>query len=1250
MSYIKVNIDESRNQISIKNNGRGIPVEIHKDHGIYVPELIFGNLLTSSNYNDNIRKVTGGRNGYGAKLTNIFSKKFIVETADKKQKKLYKQTFTQNMLSKSKPEIKEYHKEDYTCITFEPDLQKFNMEKLDEDIIALFKKRVYDIAGITPKSVSVYLNDVKLNVKNFSSYIDMYLSSMKEDEDEEEPIKVFESPNERWEIGMSLSESQFQQVSYVNSICTSKGGTHVTYATDKIVNAILVELQKKNKSLTIKPQHVKQHLFIFVNCLIENPAFDSQTKETLSSKRDTFGSTFELSDSFLKHVIKSGIVERCLRYAKTREEEKCLKKLNGKNKKTARLIGIEKLEDANKAGTKDSDRCTLILTEGDSAKALAMAGIEMVGQDYYGCFPLRGKMLNVRDAKSKTIANNTEVQNLMKILGIRVGEAYTDVKNLRYGSILIMTDQDVDGSHIKGLIINFIHHFWPSLIKINGFMKEFITPIIKATKGRETLSFYTLPEYKRWVESHNNRVKGWKIKYYKGLGTSTNKEAQEYFGELERNKIEFQYTNDKDDERIDLAFNKKKTEERKKWLNDFDQNSEPLSSTIKKLSYQDFVDKELVLFSIYDNQRSIPSICDGLKPSERKILYGCFKRNLKEEIKVAQLVGYIGEHSAYHHGEQSLSGTIVAMAQNFVGSNNINLLLPIGQFGSRAMGGKDSASARYIFTNLNKVTRQLFNVNDLPLMNYLIEEGQKIEPTWYLPIIPLVLVNGTEGIGTGWSTEIPCFNPHDIVNSIKNKITKGKFTEIYPWYKGFTGTIEKKEDNSSFYVNGKYYWDENDILHITEIPLQKWTKDYKNMLEEYMGYEIKKDSEHKQKGKKGNKKVKSSNNDDNAKEKKKKIVIVEDVRQNHSSNRIHFEVKLLPDFVEEYKSSHEKVMKTFKLQSSLSLRNMVLFSHEGKIKKYPSVESILEEFYTLRLEFYDKRKKYMMSILKRDLAILENKVRFIRAVVNEDIVIRKVKRNDLIKLLLKEKFDPMSKLENLRIKTASEKAAEVEVIDKTQEQGEAEETELESSSESNKPPVPAKEFDYLLSLPLWSLTYERVIELENQMKQKEKEYDALSKMELTTMWIDDMDHFIEVLDEYEQKEEEERLMANKIKKGRGTKAEGKAKGGKKKDKGNKKDNKENKQNKPKTQIDNELNDSISINGGEKVNAFDLMKSANKGKDNKPFKVNNKRKDSDVPSADPKHNYQLSKKRKIVENVDDSFDEFIMNYENKSKIL
>ena len=457
MKYIKVIINQEKNLISIKNGGKGIPIEIHKEYKIYIPELIFGNLLTSSNYNDDIKKVTGGRNGLGAKLTNIYSKKFIVETADKKNGKIYKQIFSDNMLKISKPEIKNYDKEDFTSITFEPDLSRFKMDKLDDDTIALFIKRVYDMAGCTPKSVTVYLNNEKLPIKNFQDYISMYTNAINEDDDD--TIIFYEQPDERWEIGMSLSESQFQQVSFVNSICTTKGGTHVNYACDKIINRILECINKKNKDLIIRPQHVKQHIWIFVNCLIENPAFNSQTKETLTTKISEFGSSFELSEKFYKQIINSGIIERCLRYAKTREEEKALKKLNNKTKKSARLLGIEKLDDANLAGTRNSNKCTLILTEGDSAKSLAMAGIEVVGRDTYGCFPLRGKMLNVRDAAPNKIAKNQEVQYLMKILGIRIGESYTDVKNLRYCSIMIMIDQDVDGSNIKGLIINFIHTF-----------------------------------------------------------------------------------------------------------------------------------------------------------------------------------------------------------------------------------------------------------------------------------------------------------------------------------------------------------------------------------------------------------------------------------------------------------------------------------------------------------------------------------------------------------------------------------------------------------------------------------------------------------------------------------------------------------------------------------------------------------------------------------------------------------------------
>lgn len=1242
MKFIKVDIDAENNRISIKNGGKGIPVEIHKEHNIYVPELIFGRLLTSSNYDDNEKKVTGGRNGYGAKLTNIFSKTFIVETADKKQKKYYRQVFSNNMQKIDKPEIKSYNKEEFTCITFEPDLPKFKMKKFDEDILAIFRKRVYDLAGITPKTVEVWLDGEKLEVKNFSTYMDMFLEADKE-EDEEDPVKIFESPDERWEVGVTLAESQFQQVSFVNSICTSKGGTHVKYVTDKIVTAILAEIQKKNKDLTIRAEHVKQHLWVFVNCLIENPAFDSQTKENLTTKKDSFGSSFDFSDSFIKKVLKSGIIERCLRFAKTREEEKCLKKLNGKTKKTARLLGIEKLEDANKAGTRNSEECTLILTEGDSAKSLAMAGIELVGRDIYGCFPLRGKMLNVRDASTKQIAKNQEVQYLLQILGLRIGESYTDTKSLRYGSIMIMTDQDVDGSHIKGLIINFIHTFWPSLIKLNGFVREFITPIIKATKGKETISFYNLPDYKKWVASRGNSIKGWKIKYYKGLGTSTTKEAQEYFGKINENRIRFQYVDQRDDECIDLAFSKKKIEDRKRWLMDYDSKMEPVDTKIKTLTYQDFIKKELILFSIYDNTRSIPSMCDGLKPSERKILFGCFKRNLKDEIKVAQLVGYISEHSAYHHGEQSLSGTIVAMAQNFVGSNNINLLLPIGQFGSRAQGGKDSASARYIFTNLNKVTRHIFNPNDLPLMNYIVEEGQKIEPKWYLPIIPMVLVNGTEGIGTGWSTSIPCFNPYEIVNSIKNKIDNGTFLEISPWYKGYCGKIEKSDKPGTYTVSGTFHWSEEDdcTLFITELPIKKWTKDYKNFLSELMGLEIKEDSEKKQKGKK--KKKVAKEDDDKTVEKKKKVIMIEDFKQNHANNRINFEIKLLPEYAEKLKKDDKLLMKTFKLVSSISLNNMVLFDKDEKLKKYSSVEEIMSEFYELRLKYYDMRKDYMVSVLDRDCAILENKVRFILGVVKDEIIIRQKKRKDIVDLLVKMNFEKMSDLEKRRHKTKEEREAELELIHSNQNKEEDTESEGESVNK-----VSPKEYDYLLSMPLWSMTIEKVEELENQKRTKEDELERLRTMKLTDMWKLDLDRLVEALRVYEDEEEEERREADKLRKGlKGNE------GGKKRRKRNVNKNKDEDVSKPKKRdVSKPKAEQKKENAESKatVNGFDMIMSGKKKiideKDDQYFSLTlqERIKLKKLATVDPNQNYQNKKKRRL----DDDDDEFLLP--EKSKIV
>ena len=1196
MKFIRVSIDRANNTIKVKNGGRGIPIEIHKKYHMYVPQLIFGNLLTSSNYNDDVKKVTGGRNGYGAKLTNIYSKTFIVETAYKESKKKYYQKFYNNMLKFDPPKIEDYDKEDFTCITFQPDLSRFGMTELDDDIVALFEKRVFDMAGITPKSVSVYLNNKKLKVKNFEDYIHMYLDASKE-EDEMDPPIVYESPHERWEVGMSLSESQFQQVSFVNAISTTKGGKHVDYCVEKIIKVIMEKIAKKDKNLNIKPQHIKQHLWIFVNCLIENPVFSSQTKETLTSKKEDFGSEFEFSDSFLKNVIKTNIVERCLRYAKTREEEKNLRKLNSGTKKSARLIGIEKLDDANWAGTKNSSKCTLILTEGDSAKSLAMAGIEVVGRDAFGCFPLRGKLLNVRECSTQKILKNQEIQYLMKILGIRVGETYTDVKNLRYGSILIMTDQDVDGSHIKGLIINFIHTFWPSLIKLNGFMRQFITPILKASKGKEVKSFYTIPEYEKWVKSMKNNIKGWKIKYYKGLGTSSNKEAQEYFANIQRHRIDFEYRDEKDDESIDMAFNKKKAEERKNWLMNFDPNTPPLNLDVTKITYNKFINRELILFSMYDNQRSIPSVCDGLKPSERKILYGCFKKNLREEIKVAQLVGYISEHTAYKHGEQSLAGTIVAMAQNFVGSNNINLLMPNGQFGTRNKGGKDCASSRYIFTELNKVTRHLFNQNDSPLMDYIFEEGQKIEPKWYLPIIPMILVNGCEGIGTGWRSQLPCFNPHEIIKSLKSKLEGKGFTPLQPWYKGYQGEIIENKDNKGHYiVAGQYHWDENNPkkVIITEIPIKKWTEDYKYFLQELMGIEIiSRNSEEntKKKGKNNGRKKsqdKSNSEDEDKQKKKKKEIVIEDLRENHTYNRVCFEVTLLDEYAKKFKQDEELFKKTFNLTSTINIKNMVLFSPEGKLKKYNSIEEILQTFYDLRLQYYHLRKDYMISLLKKEVATLSNKARFIKMVIEDELVIKKKKRAVLVNELYELKFDTQTMLNEKKQKTKEELHKELELqnsvnnvdddnsinVNEGNNNSENEDEQKNNKKNDIKPKVPIKEYDYLLSMNLWSLTQEKIEELLKQKELKEKELATLEQTEVETLWDNDLDNLEEELTKYEAMEEEDRLLAQKLNKGKSGAIPKKRRGGGRKKKNSEKSKDNNSQNDNDENIDS--NDASSM--------------------------------------------------------------------------
>ncbi|VDP92511.1 unnamed protein product [Echinostoma caproni] len=467
------------------------------------------------NYDDSERKVTGGRNGYGAKLCNIFSTKFIVETSSKEYKKSFRQMWIDNMTKTSEPKISVNKDEDFTSITFYPDLHRFGMTELESDTVALFQRRAYDLAATT-SGVKVFLNGKRLPIKSFVDYVDLYIKSNKEADTQ---LKVvYETVNPRWQVAVAPSSSGFQQVSFVNSIATTKGGKHVDLVADQLNNKLIEIVKKKSgkSGVQIKPFQIKNHQWIFVNCLIENPTFDSQTKEFMTLQPKSFGSTCNLSEKFVTQASKCGIIESVLSWVRFKAMEKMDKQCH--KSKHVRLKGIPKLDDANNAGTKNSSTCTLILTEGDSAKSLAVAGLGVVGRDNYGVFPLRGKLLNVREASSKQIMENAEINALIKILGLQYKNKYESpdsLRDLRYGKIMIMTDQDQDGSHIKGLVINFLHNNWPNLLKHN-VIEEFITPIVKVFKGKQEVPFYSLPEFEEWQKTTPN-WHTWRVKYYKGL-------------------------------------------------------------------------------------------------------------------------------------------------------------------------------------------------------------------------------------------------------------------------------------------------------------------------------------------------------------------------------------------------------------------------------------------------------------------------------------------------------------------------------------------------------------------------------------------------------------------------------------------------------------------------------------------------------------------------------------------------------------
>lgn len=1197
-SLVQMKVWPETGEHMVWNNGVSIPPFKHVKHGIYVPEMIFGSLLSGSNFDDSQERTTGGRNGYGAKLANIFARYFILELSYRGTK--YTQRFENNMTVTHPPEVVEpevpvhtrlagltkkqqeklveqLHATDYVCIRFMPDYVRLNMPipsascPMDADLIGLLRRRVLDLAGTmtrfggpkTPRLETKFEvvaagteaeEAPATRIASFRDYLLRYPCLVGENGSR---LLFCERINERWEVAVAVNDESdleataaasaggnskgkadgFHQLSFVNSIHTSVGGTHVEYITDQVVDYIRDVLCPKKKIDRLKPAAIKSYLTICVNAVIVNPKFDTQTKTRLTSEVNEFGSECKLvpgqNPKTLDRLMSSELlISQLSRRSNFASDRQLAKALSGTKKK--HVTGIEKLRDATFAGGPKSMQCILCLTEGDSAYALTSSASNVVGNDIFGAFPMRGKTRNVRGAKKEEIMKNEELRSLVTILGLVFGKEYkteADIKTLRYGHLMILTDQDHDGSHIKGLLINFLHCFWPSLLVYPNFLIDFQTPLKKCTlregagatgnDGRQlpkVVAFFSELEYQQWVDANEpETVAKYGVKYYKGLGTSTAQEACEYFSDMMTHQFFFVYHEDADD-LIDLAFRNKRADDRKAWLSE-ERKSETIPVNIvdnqKFISLSDFINYPFREFSLANVTRSLPSLYDGLKPSQRKVLYGCLKRDLVREIKVAQLAGYVSEHSAYHHGEASLCSTIIGMAQDYMGANNINLLRPNGQFGTRLMGGKDAASARYIFTQLEPITRALFPKDDDPLLEYLLDDGQKVEPKYYVPIIPMVLVNGSSGIGTGWATDIPTFNPREVIACVYSYVYARHLAEggelekeegaaalvasfdLKPWFRGFKGTM-KELSPKRFATFGKIERIDDDFLRfrISELPVGTWTMDYKKQLEAWDIRNVSvSSSTSKDDGSVGGDGAGSAGRATAPKD----LKFITEIVDKFTDFKAEFVIECSEDAL--YGSgyldpgaSEEELAVFFKLRTFVGLDNMYMFNKEGLVEKFASVESIVRRFCEERWALYIERKKHLLKKLAREVMIARNKARFIQLVASGQLEVRGRPRKDIERELKALRFDEES---------ASAEAASADE--------EEEQTEAAAAASAS--------YEYLLRMPLYSVTMEKVKHWMDFKTQRELDYAMLEKKPVADLWIADLKKLEGALASFEKNRE-----------------------------------------------------------------------------------------------------------------------------------
>ena len=709
----KLYVFVSSTRIIIENRGTPIPVAYKEDEGMYVPELIFGVPGSSSHYTEEIRH-EAGVNGLGVKLTNVFSKYFEIEILDPINKKSYKQVWeNMGLEGKHEPIVEPYNKkESLVRVIFDLDYGHFGYtnHQAPKEVFPLFARHCADISFTTKVPVTFEYEmpgaepqAIEFEVGHPRNYAYLYFGEAVENSllhyewpkgtkiiKHEDGQQTSKNPKVIPLVEMCVVDTpdNSENISFVNSMMTRDGGVHVEAALKSVSDHIVKFVNSKDEDgLTITLKHVRPNISLVMACMVKNPSFSGQTKNKLSGPKP-FTPRIDITEKEVKPVMKWQMIQHLLAILEAKKNA-LLAKSDGKK---SRNVSTKNGRNANHAGKRRSKECTLFIVEGLSASSYPKKWVDNIenGRDFYGWLPIRGKFLNVMKAKAEKIGNNREIAELKKMLRLEEGLDYADPENfkrLRYGRVVIMADSDDDGKHIVALLLLYFHCRFPSLLQM-GYVYNYLTPIIRVIKGKRSNKFYTAAEYEKWKRRNKNHHT-WKTIYFKGLGRTTDAQIREDY--MDQRIIHCLY-DDYAPQTIRLAFSTQQRDERKAWLAHFSKVLE--AEIVEQQPISEFINTELVKYGQLGLRRAIPNEIDGFKDSQRKVMWGAFKiwdtekdgkikcGNAKyKEMKVARIAARAAEHTNYHHGERSLEGTIVAMAQDFPGANNLPFFARDGQFG-----------------------------------------------------------------------------------------------------------------------------------------------------------------------------------------------------------------------------------------------------------------------------------------------------------------------------------------------------------------------------------------------------------------------------------------------------------------------------------------------------------------------------------------------------------------------------------------